>query len=214
MKEPAGAPSADLIVYADYVCPFCYLGSVALAPLREEGIRIEDRPFELRPAPAPLPDLDEQHYRDDWDRSVVQLAAALGVSGMKRPTASTRTRKAHEAAAFAREHGAGDAMHRAIYEAYFLGQRDIGRVDVLTDIGASVGLDRMALRVALDVDRYTDEVVALEEEAARLGITAVPAHLASGMDGKTRLMMGVRPTDEVRALLAAGNTARDSGDDE
>ena len=214
MKEAAGAPSADLIVYADYVCPFCYLGAVALAPLREEGVRIEDRPFELRPAPAPLPDMDEPYFRDAWERSVVPLAEALGAPGMKRPTTSTRTRKAHEAAAFAREHGAGDAMHRAIYEAYFLEQRDIGRVDVLADIGASVGLDRMALRIALDVDRYTEEVMALEQEAVRLGITAVPAHLASGMDGRTRLMMGVRPTSEVRALLAASNAARVSGDDE
>ncbi|NLG62552.1 MAG: hypothetical protein GX539_09915, partial [Candidatus Cloacimonetes bacterium] len=63
-------------------------------------------------------------------------------------------------------------------------------------------------------DRYTDEVVGFEEEAARLGITAVPAHLAAGADGRYRLMMGVRTTDEVRALLAAGNVARASGDDE
>ncbi|HEU5209823.1 MAG TPA: DsbA family protein [Longimicrobiales bacterium] len=214
MTEPAGGSSADLIVYADYVCPFCYLGEVAIAPLREEGVRIENRPFELRPAPTPLPDMDEPRYRDSWEQSVLPLAAALGAPAMKRPTVSTRTRKAHEAAAFAREHGAGDAMHRAIYEAYFLEQRDIGRVDVLVEIGASVGLDRMALKIALDIDRYTDEVVAHEVEAARIGITAVPAHLAAGADGRYRLMMGVRPTDDVRALLAAGSLARDSGDDE
>jgi predicted DsbA family dithiol-disulfide isomerase len=187
---------------------------VALAPLRAEGVRIENRPFELRPAPAPLPDLEAPQYLAGWEQSVMPLAAALGAPGMKRPRLSTRTRKAHEAAAFAREHGAGDAMHRAIYEAYFLEQRDIGRVDVLVEIGASVGLERMALKVALDIDRHTDEVVAHEAEAGRLGITAVPAHLAAGADGRYRLMMGVRPTEDVRALLAAGNIARDSGDDE
>lgn len=214
MKEPAGAMDADLIVYADYVCPFCYLAEVALAPLREEGVRIENRPFELRPAPAPLPDMDEPRYRDGWEQSVVPLAGMLGAPPMKRPTLPTRTRKAHEAAAFARTQGKGVEMHLALYEAYFLEQRDIGRVDVLVDIGASLGLDRMALKVALDVDAHTDEVMAFEEEAARLGITAVPAHLAAGADGRYRLMMGVRPTDDVRALLAAGNAARDSGDRE
>jgi predicted DsbA family dithiol-disulfide isomerase len=214
MKEAAGAAGADLIVYADYVCPFCYLGELAIAPLRDEGVRIENRPFELRPKPSPLPDMDAPYFREGWERSVLPIAAELGVTGMKRPTLATRTRKAHEAAAFAREHGAGAAMHRAIYEAYFLEQRDIGRVDVLVEIGASVGLDRLALKIALDIDRYTDEVVGFEEEAARLGITAVPAHLAAGADGRYRLMMGVRTTDEVRALLAAGNVARASGDDE
>ncbi|NLG63821.1 MAG: hypothetical protein GX539_16405, partial [Candidatus Cloacimonetes bacterium] len=139
MKEAAGAAGADLIVYADYVCPFCYLGELAIAPLRDEGVRIENRPFELRPKPTPLPDMDAPYFREGWERSVLPIAAELGVTGMKRPTLATRTRKAHEAAAFAREHGAGAAMHRAIYEAYFLEQRDIGRVDVLVEIGASVG---------------------------------------------------------------------------
>src|SRR5690606_41388286 len=111
-------------------------------------------------------------------------------------------------------HAAASAVQRTIYEACSLGPRDIGRVGVLVGVGASVGLDRLALKLALDIARYTDEVVGFEEEAARLGITAVPAHLAAGADGRYRLMMGVRTTDEVRALLAAGNVARASGDDE
>jgi predicted DsbA family dithiol-disulfide isomerase len=202
-----GTDGADLIVYADYACPFCYLADAALAPLRAEGVRIESRAFELRPAPVPLPGMHEPYFRTGWTRGVVPLARDLGVHGLRQPRFATRTRKAHEAAAFAREHGAGDAMHRALYEAYFVEQRDIGRIDVLVAIGAAAGLDGLALRIALDVDRYAEQVVAQEAEARRLGITAVPAHLARADDGRYRLMTGVRATDELRALIGVGSAA-------
>lgn len=209
-----GADGAELIVYADYACPFCYLADAALAPLRAEGVRVESRAFELRPAPVPLPSIDEPDFHTGWMRGVVPLARQLGIHGLQQPRFATRTRKAHEAAAFAREHGAGDAMHRALYEAYFVEQRDIGRIDVLVAIGTAVGLDSMALRMALDVDKYAAQVVAQEDEAQRLGITAVPAHLARADDGRYRLMMGVRATDELRALVAVGSGAGTQGDEE
>ncbi len=213
MAEPAGAARADLIVYADYVCPFCFLAEAAIAPLYAEGVRVDARPFELWPAPAPLPAMDRSYFRAGWERNVLPLAERFGITGMKRPQFATRTRKAHEAARFAREAGAGDAMHRALYDAYFLEERDIGRVDVLVEIGVGVGLDRSGLKVALDIDQYADQVAALEVEAHRFGITGVPAHLAPGEDRRYRLMTGVRATEELRALLAAGSNARDSGDD-
>ena len=209
-----GTVGADLIVYADYACPFCYLADAALAPLRAEGVRVESRAFELRPAPVPLPSMDEPYYRTSWMRGVVPLARQLGVHGLRQPRFATRTRKAHEAAAFARERGAGEAMHRALYEAYFVEQRDIGRIDVLVAVGTAIGLDGMALRIALDVDKYAEQVMAQEAEAQRLGITAVPAHLARGDDGRFRLMMGVRATDELRALIVVGSAAGTHEDEE
>lgn len=211
MVELDGATGAGLIVYTDFVCPFCYLAEAAIEPLREEGVAIEGRAFELWPAPAPLPSMDKPYFRSGWERGVMPLAERLGVRGMKQPQFAARTRKAHEAVCFAREHDADDALRRAIFDAYFLEQRDIGRIDVLVEIGTAAGLDTLALRIALDVDKYTDQVVAEQAEARRLGITAVPAHLAAGSN---ELMTGVRTADELRTLLAAGTSARVRGEDE
>jgi predicted DsbA family dithiol-disulfide isomerase len=86
-------------------------------------------------------------------------------------------------------------MHAAIYHAYFLEGRDIGRIDVLVAIGTSVGLDATDLRVELDVDRWTERVEADEAEAAALGITGVPAFAREAeRDGEQRLevVLGVR----------------------
>lgn len=211
MVDVGDAAGAGLIVYTDFVCPFCYLAEVAMQPLREEGVPIEGRAFELWPAPAPLPSMDKPYFRTGWERGVMPLAERLGVSGMKQPQLATRTRKAHEAVHFAREHDAEDALRRAIFDAYFIEQRDIGRIDVLVEIGTAVGLDALALRIALDVDKYTHQVVAEQAEAQRLGITGVPAHIAAGSN---EMMIGVRTADELRTLLAAGASARVQGEDE
>lgn len=201
MAEKDRSGRADLIVYADYVCPYCYLAEVALAPLRVEGAVVNAQPFELWPAPHPLPDLRKPYFVEGWERQVLPLARAFGAEAMQRPVVAARTRKAHEAAMFAREQGAGDEMHAAIYRAYFEEARDIGRIDVLVDVGAAVGLNRSELKVALDIDKYTDLVAAAVARAFELRIAAVPAYVVPGVDDAPRIVTGVRSTDELRALV-------------
>lgn len=206
------AADADLIVYADYVCPYCYLAEAALAPVRAQGVRVDARAFELRPAPQPLPSMSEPCYTAAWERHVVPLADELGVRGMLRPRFATRTRKAHEAALFAHAHGAGDEMRVALYRAYFEEQQDIGRIDVLLELGGGIGLDRAALKIELDIDQYTDAVVAMSAAALERGISAVPAYVIPGVEPRGRVVLGVRSSDEVRALLADDVTVRVNGD--
>lgn len=204
---------SDLIVYADFVCPYCYLAEAAIRPLIEDGVRVDARAFELRPAPQPLPDMEARYFVEAWERSVLPLAQELGVRGMKRPRIAPRTRKAHEAALYARDRGVGDAMRLALYKAYFEHERDIGRVDVLVEVGTSIGLETAALKVALDVDKYTDAVLDMENEARLDRISGVPAMIKAGVDGRRRMMLGVRSTDELRTLLSAGVSTRSNGDD-
>lgn len=47
--------SQQIIVYTDYVCPFCLLAEEAIVQATDGmGVEIRWRPFELRPAPVPL----------------------------------------------------------------------------------------------------------------------------------------------------------------
>lgn len=162
-----------LEVFGDYVCPFCWLAEPLLASVCADlQIAPVRRAFELRPLPAPYP--DERYVRRLWERGALPIARSLGLDAAF-PTIRTRTRKAHEAAAFAREHGAGEVMHAALFRAHFLEGRDIGRVDVLVELGVQAGLDGHSLRVALDVDRYADAMTEDRERATALGITGLPA---------------------------------------
>lgn len=167
-------PDRTITFFADYVCPFSYLSLRGLeAAAAAAGARIERRAFELRPpGVAPLEPMGD----DEW-RVVSELAGAHDVA-IKRPDVWPRTRKAHEAVKLAATLNKEADLERAIFDAYFLIGRDIGRIDVLVDIGKSVGIDPMALKVALDVDVHTVDVVRDEALAEELEIQGTPAFVA------------------------------------
>jgi predicted DsbA family dithiol-disulfide isomerase len=201
------AHEGKLIVWADYVCPFCWLAEVELSRgrLMEQIEQVERGAFELRPAGTPLPDPDAAWLREGWDSVIEPLARELGVT-IRYPELTTRTRKAHEAAAYARSEGALEAMHEAIYRAYWEDGRDIGRIDVLVEIGATVGLDRGGLRVALDIDQWTARVLEDQARAERLEIHGVPAYAlqrSAGAHGSgaDEVRLGLQRYDELKAWV-------------
>ena len=171
-----GNGRARITVFSDYVCPFCYLEEPDLARVREEfgdGVEVDWRAYELRPDPAPTLDPDGEYLHRVWNASVYPMARSLGMT-LRLPPVQPRSRKALEAAEFARERNRFDAMHNALFRAFFEEGRDIGDVEVLLDVGGSVGLEHEGLRVALDEGRYTEKVVSDERLAARLGVDSVP----------------------------------------
>lgn len=187
-----------LIVFADYVCPYCYLAETQLERLRRAvPLEIEPAAFELRPPGTALPAPDAEWMRRGWRESVEPLARSLGVE-MRYPRMSTRTRKAHEAVAHARQHGAALAMHSAIYRAWWRAGRDIGRIDVLMELAVEAGLDGTALKVELDIDKWTDRVVQEEETASQYGIAGVPAYVAMAGSDVTGIRTGLQHYDELK----------------
>jgi predicted DsbA family dithiol-disulfide isomerase len=206
-----------LVVFADYTCPYCYLAESALRRICADGVAVEVAAFELRPRGTPLPSPDEEWMRSAWDRSVEPLARELGVM-MRYPALTTRTRKAHEAVAYATSEGAGAGMHDAVYRAYWEDARDIGRIDVLVEIGAGIGLDRGALRVALDIDQWSGRVTQDVELGTSLGLGGVPAYMrvagersatgaagAAGAAERAQLRVGLQRYDELRAWVTGND---------
>ena len=175
MRENGGKRTR-ITIFSDYVCPFCYLEEPDLARVREqygESVEVDWRAYELRPDPIPTLDPDGEYLHRVWNASVYPMASSLGMK-LRLPPVQPRSRRALEAAEFAREQGVYDAMHHALFRAFFEDGRDIGDVEVLLDVGESVGLDRASLRDALEEGRYTAKVVADEELARRLGVDSVP----------------------------------------
>ncbi|TFW02982.1 DsbA family oxidoreductase [Oxalobacteraceae bacterium OM1] len=174
----AGTTDAQYLidVWSDYVCPFCYLELPLLQQLKRElGDRLEItwHPFELRPDPEPVLDPDGPYLHNVWTDLVYPLAQERGMH-LKLPPLQPRSRKAFEAAEHARVNGRFDAMHEGIFKAFFVDGRDIEDIEVLVDIGADAGLDMDDLKGLLDAGRYERRILDAEQEAADIGITAVP----------------------------------------
>ena len=148
--------AVPVVVFSDFACPFSYVTEAALRRMEAAGeVEPTCLAWELYPAPAPLPSADA----GGWMDALRPLADELGIA--LRVPAPVRTRKAHEAAAFARSKGLGGGMRDALYAAHFAEGRDIGRIDVLVDIGEVVGVDRSELKVVLDVDALAPRVQVL-----------------------------------------------------
>jgi predicted DsbA family dithiol-disulfide isomerase len=154
------------------------------------------RAYELRPEPVPMIDPNSDYLRRVWSDSVAPLAERLGVT-MRFPPVKPRTRLAHEVAHWARAQARFDDYHNEIFRAFFERGEDIGDVEVLIALAAKLELDSNSLQQALISHEFLASVLADEREAARLGVTGVPAFVA---DRKAALS-GVQPFENLKKLV-------------
>jgi predicted DsbA family dithiol-disulfide isomerase len=159
--------------------------------------------FELRPEPVPLPDALDPVRRQRWARSVLPMAAERGLV-MAIPPIATRTRLTFQAIELARDHGKFDAMHRAIFEAFFRDGRDIGDKQILAQIGASVGLAEELVSQTLEAGTYHERVLDQERLSRQLGVTGVPAAFVGDDLATAEPVIGAVPYDWFKAAVERG----------
>jgi predicted DsbA family dithiol-disulfide isomerase len=160
-------------------------------------------PFELRPPPEPLVEVTDPSLSDRWSEAR-RLGDESGVS-FAPPRLVPWSRKAHELHLLAREHGVAHEVRLAVYEAYLLEGRDIGRVDVLVELATAAGLDRTETKAVLDVDRLEADVAEIRKRALEAGVTGPPelvvgpARLRGFHNGPTlRTFLRGAPADRAR----------------
>lgn len=174
-----------IVAYSDYVCPWCYIGMQRIERLRREyPVDVEWRPFELHPeTPTSGADLTGRLGNSArvaaYMNNIIALAHESGLE-IKMPRVVANSHLALEAAEFAREHGGFEAMHVALFDAYFEAGRDIGDADVLCDIGREAGVDDQGLRQALADRRYAETVDRVTAEAREHGVLSTPTFVYEG----------------------------------
>ncbi|MFN8558765.1 MAG: DsbA family protein [Dehalococcoidia bacterium] len=112
------------------------------------------------------------------------MARSRGLT-MRLPPVQPRSRRALETAEFARDRGAFDAVHVALFRAFFEHGRDLDDLDVLAEVATAAGLDAGDLHQALARGDYTAKVVTDERIAHEIGVNAVPAMLIERLDPAT-----------------------------
>ncbi|EMA41362.1 DSBA oxidoreductase [Halococcus morrhuae DSM 1307] len=187
------AGSETLTMYADYVCPFCYLGEASLEQYRErrdEPLAVEWHPFDLQSDQrGPDGELDstaddgkDEDYYAQAKENIERLQEEYGVEMSLSIATDVDSKNAQQAALYVREaHPEKFAtFHEAVFDALWQDERDIGDPDVLADIATELGIDADDLRAAIDAD---EREAALEErfaEAKQTGVTGVPTFAYEG----------------------------------
>ncbi len=193
-------------VWSDYVCPFCYLEEPILEQLQQEYpevVKIEWRAFELRPEPIPTLDPNGEYLHTTWERSVYPMAKSRGMT-LRLPPVQPRSRKALEAAEFARTKNRFAEMHHALFRAFFEDGLDLNNLDVLSKIGHQVGLESAELRTALEINQFTKLVLEDQALAQKLGISGVPAMLISASNQPLEnavMVNGAQPYEFLKAQI-------------
>jgi len=174
-----------IVAYSDYVCPWCYIGFRRIEQLeREFDVEVEWRPFELHPETpktgANLAGrLGSAARARAYAENILGIARDAGIA-MRMPAVVSNSHRALEAAEFAREHGGFDAMHAALFRAYFEDGRDIGDADVLCEIARACGIDDQGLRQALTDETYASRIDELTDAAREDEIMSTPTFVFPG----------------------------------
>ena len=120
-----------------------------------------------------------------------------------RRTHTYNSRLAQELGKWADTQSGGEAVHDALYRAYFVDARNIGDPEVLVDIAQSAGLAADKARPVLAERRFKDEVDADWAKSHAYGITGVPTFVAPRYG-----VVGAQPYEALVQLVERAGAAR------
>ena len=201
----------EIVVYSDYVCPFCYLGRQSLETYqasRTDPLEIDWRPFDLR-SQQRNPDgsidhsaetgKDEEYYeqakqgvrrlQEKYDVEMAQEIAS-DVDSLPAQVVSYHVKQR-------RDYETWLAFDRAVFDALWRAGRDIGDEDVLVDVATEVGIDAETVRSALDDDQLRTELHDQFSAAQKQGVTGVPTFAYDGHAAR-----GAVPPEQLERLIS------------
>lgn len=200
-----------ITVYADYACPFCYLGHASLSTYREardEPLVVEWHPFDLlasqrnddgeivRQDPK-----DDSYYEQAW-KNVQRLADEYDVPVPDEPITDTDSLLAQQVSLYVRENhpDAWSAFDRGLYHAVWRDERDVSDPAVLKDVADDTDLDPTVVDEALAADDLRDRLREAFGAARQRGVTGVPTFVHDG-----RATQGAVPPAQLRRLIEGSN---------
>ncbi len=134
----------------------------------------------------------------DIEAMQAQMRARMAAEGLPygNRTMTYNSRLAQELGAWADTQPGGEAIHDAMFRAYFVDARDISDPEVLVEIAASVGLPADAARETLARRTHKAAIDADWEKSHRYGVTGVPTFVAAGLG-----VVGAQPYEALEQLV-------------
>ena len=133
----------------------------------------------------------------DIPKMQAQMRARMQAEGLPYGNRSMtyNSRLAQELGAWADTQPGGEAIHDALFRAYFVDGLDIGDPEVLVTIAAKVGLPADKAREVLEKRSFKDAVDADWAKSREYGVTGVPTFVAGGYG-----VVGAQPYEALERL--------------
>lgn len=199
-------------VVSDVVCPWCFIGTAnlekALAERTDVSFEIEYQPFLLDPTtPAEGADLRERlrtKYGADPEAMFGRVEAAAKNAGIPldfaKVTRTPNTLAAHTLMRMAASKVQPLEFAKALFSAYFLEGKDIGKPEVLAAIGAEHGLVEGDVLAFVTNQAELEATRRITQKQSARGIRGVPFFVLGGEYG----VSGAQPPEVLlRAIDAA-----------
>ena len=134
----------------------------------------------------------------DVDAMYQRMKGLMDAEGLPygRRSHTYNSRLAQELGIWADTQEGGEALHDALYRAYFVDVRNIGAIDALLEIVGAVGLDVDEARAVLEDRRHGEAVDADWNRSRASGVTGVPTFVAGGHG-----VVGAQPYEVLEKLL-------------
>ena len=144
----------------------------------------------------------------DLDASYNRMKGLMDAEGLEygRRTHTYNSRLAQELGKWADTQDGGDALHDALYRAYFVDGRNIGDADTLIAITEEVGLSGEAARTVLENRTFQQAVDEDWSRSGAMGVTGVPTYVAAGHG-----VVGAQPYEVLVQLMEHAGAARKAG---
>ena len=177
-------------IWSDVMCPFCYIGkrhfekAIEKLPFKND-IEIEWKSFQLNPAYHNTANEDLYAYlarakgmsieqAKQMTGQVVQMASNVGLELNFDTNVPANSFDAHRFLHFAKSKGLQDEAEEALFNAHFMGAKDIAKHETLISIAENLGLDKTETQQILQGDDFAEAVRYDVYESQQLGIKGVP----------------------------------------
>lgn len=143
----------------------------------------------------------------DPEAMYVRMKTLMDAEGLPygRRTHSYNSRLAQELGKWADTQPGGEALHDALYRAYFVEARNIGDPHILVEIAQSVELSGEEAGTVLSGRRFKDAVDADWAKSHAYGVTGVPTFVAARYG-----VVGAQPYEVLEQLLDRAGAPRRS----
>lgn len=198
-------------IISDTICPWCYVGKrhleTALAARPDVVAELYWHPFELHPD-MPVEGMDSRDFYETKFGSQERMEEVLSnVEGAGRAAGIhfaydridrvPNTVRSHALIRWASRFGEQTAAAEALFHAYFIEGRDIGDVQVLTDVAEDLGLPADEAVTWITGEESLTAVRRVAMQIKQMGIDGVPCYVIA----EKYAVVGAQPPEAFVAIL-------------